>query len=60
MITRKTNVKMLDSAARTMRELMKSETLTWVISQSRRTSSWRFGVSQRHTAARNLGPAASR
>ncbi len=59
-ISRKTNVNTLDSAASTMRELMKSDTLTWVISQRRSTSSCRFGVSQRHTAARNRGPAARR
>jgi hypothetical protein len=59
-ISRKTRVKALDRAASTMRELMKSETLTCVISQSRSTSSWRAGVSQRHTATRSRGPASSR
>ena len=60
MISRKTNVNAADSAASTMRELMKSDTFSCVISHIRSTSVCRFGVSHRHTDARNCGPAASR
>ncbi|GMA23249.1 hypothetical protein GCM10025864_10080 [Luteimicrobium album] len=59
-IVRKTNVKALDSAASTTRDVMKSDALRCAVSHSVRTSVCRFGVSRAHTAARNRGPAADR
>ena len=56
-IVRKTKVKTVDSAASTMRELMKSATFSCETSQRRRISRCRAGASRRQMAARNRGPA---
>ena len=47
----------VESAASTMRELMKSATFSCETSQMRSTSRCRRGASSRQMAARNRGPA---
>ena len=54
---RKMNVKNVDRAASTIRELMKSATYSWETSHSRSTSRCRAGASIRQIAARSFGPA---
>ena len=56
-IVRKMNVKNVDSAASTMRELMKSATFSCETSHRRSTSRCRAGASIRQIAARSFGPA---
>ena len=56
-MVRKMKVNTVESAASTMRELMKSATFSCETSHSRSTSRCRAGASSRQIAARNRGPA---